>query len=535
MKADLRIVAGAIVVGLALVVSPPGEALERDWTVATLDADGNVGPFANLALGDEGSLHIVYLRADTGELKLITKGAGGWESPQIIDDSGEVNGHCSVAPTPAGQLPVSYRRLSSGELWFAGSQEPRPWHTEAVTTEPDDIGRYLSVVPHGADGLALAFRNQTQGALLHMRREGGAWSAIETVDPGPQRGQDCSLALRQGVGYAFSERAADGTFLALADPELAAPTWTTEQITSEGDDVGRNLSVVSHGADGLALAFRNQTQGALLHMRRESGAWSAIETVDPGPQRGQDCDLAWRPGVGYVFSERAADGTFLALADPELAAPFWRSHSLDHHVDVGRQLAMILGPEGRLDYTYLGFDLNNGWHIRAGEYLHDSVRILSTVADSVATAATDHVQPHLFVAPGQDWYISFRDATDGYLYMATAESLQIVASDLGGPPPGEEGLGPTSTQLLKAGPNPACGTVRIYFAAANPAQVSLQVFDASGRVVRSQESGCQRGRNWIDVHAGDAPGGPRLAAGIYFVKLQVGKTLLGPQRMVIAR
>jgi len=535
MKANLRVVAGTIVFGLALAASPPGEALERDWTIVTLDADGNAGRFADLKLGGDGRLHIVYLRADTGELKLITKDAGGWETPQTIDDSGEVNGHCAVAPTPAGDLPVSYRRLSTGELWFAGPQQPRVWHTEAVTSEADDVGRYLSMVSHGAGGLALAFRNQTQGALLHVRREAGAWSAIETVDPGPQRGSDCGLAYRPGVGYAFSERDGAGSFLALADPELAAPAWATEAVTSEADDVGRYLSMVPHGSGGLALAFRNQTRGALLHMRREAGAWSAIETVDPGPQRGSDCGLAYRPGVGYAFSERDGAGSFLALADPELTAPFWRSLSLDHHADVGRQLALAVGPEGHLDYTYLAFDLNNEWHIRAGEYLPDSVRILSTVVDSVATGATAHVYPHLFVAPGQNWYISFRDATDGHLYMATAESWQIVTADVGEPPPGSEDSGPIETRLLGAGPNPARGTVRIYYAAAAPAPVCLQVLDATGRVVRTKEGRCERGRNWIEVGAESPGGGAQLAAGVYFVKLRVGQTQLGPQRMVIVR
>ncbi len=188
-----------------------------------------------------------------------------------------------------------------------------------------------------------------------------------------------------------------------------------------------------------------------------------------------------------------------------------------------------------MDYAYLGFDLHNEWHIRAGEYLPDSVRVLSTVADSVATGATAHVYPHLFVAPGQNWYISFRDATDGHLYMATAESWQIVTAAVGEPPPGSEILRPIETRLLGAGPNPARGTVRIHYAAAAPAPVCLQVLDATGRVVRTEEGRCERGRNWIEVGGGSSGGGAELAAGVYFVNLRVGETQLGPQRMVIVR
>jgi len=427
---------GAIMLGLLLAGTSPCSGAERDWTIITLDSEGNAGRYADLQMGQDGRLHVAYLCADNGTLRIMTRGEGVWGAPQTIDASGSVTGYCALAVTPAGDLPVSYRCSSSGELWYAGAQEPRE--------------------------------------------------------------------------------------------------WVATQITTESDDVGHGLTVVRQGSEDLALAFRNSTDGSLQHMRREAGAWTPIETVDAGPNRGQYCDLAYRPGVGYAFSEYASDGTFLAFADREIEARFWRYDALDHYDDVGRQLSMVVGPLGRLNYTYLGYDFDHGWHIRAGEYLPDSVRILRPVADSVAVGGTGHVFPDIFLTPGQNWFLSFRNAVDHHLYFATTESLQIIEADVTEPWPDQTGSAPVETRLIGAQPNPAAGRLRIYYTAAVAGPAELLFMDPGGRVVRRVEASCQRGTNWLDLDD-DAASAPRLAAGVYFVRLRIGDTWLSPKRFVLTR
>jgi hypothetical protein len=52
-------------------------------------------------------------------------------------------------------------------------------------------------------------------------------------------------------------------------------------------------------------------------------------------------------------------------------------------------------------------------------------------------------------------------------------------------------------------------------------------------MVRRVEESCQRGTNWVDLDA--AASAPRLAAGVYFVRLRVGETWLSPKRLVLTR
>ncbi len=537
MNRKTLVTVGAALLGAYLGAAPQCLGDPQDWTVITLDSEGNAGRYADLQIGIDGKLHIVYLRADNSTLKVITRAGGVWGAPQTIDNSGWVNGHCAAAPMPDGEVPISYRRNAGGELWFAGPQTARQWSTAQITSEADDVGRGLSVVRQGAMDLALSFRNQTDGSLLHMRREDGSWTPIETVDPGPSRGQYGDLAHRMGAGYVFCEYAADGGFLAYADPEIEPLAWAVQPVTSEVDDVGRGLSVARQGGMDLAFSFRNQTDGSLLHMRRESGSWTPIEIVDPGPSRGSYGDLAHRPGVGYAFSEFAADGGFLAYADPEIEPLAWGRRALDHHDNVGRQLAMIKGPEGRLNYAYLGFDQNSGWHVRAAEYLPDSVRIMRTVVESVATLGSEHIFPDIFLTPGENWYVSFRNGIDHYLYFASVESLQIITADVSEPDPdrGDLGSGPLTTRLIGAQPNPASGSLRLHYSAAAAAPAELRVMDPTGRVVRRLAGSARQGSNWFDLDAGRASGAPALAAGVYFVRLRVGDAWLGPKRLVLTR
>ncbi len=170
MTHRLRLAVGAVLLGALLGAAPPCRCGERDWTVITLDAEGNAGKYAELQIGPGGKLHVVYLRSDTSTLKLITREGGVWGTPQTIDDSGTVTGYCAVAPMPGGDLPVSYRRSSTGELWYAGPQQARPWSTAQITAETDDVGRRLSVVRQGSEDLALSFRNHTDGSLHSSSR-----------------------------------------------------------------------------------------------------------------------------------------------------------------------------------------------------------------------------------------------------------------------------------------------------------------------------------------------------------------------------
>jgi DNA-binding beta-propeller fold protein YncE len=92
---------------------------------------------------------------------------------------------------------------------------------------------------------------------------------------------------------------------------------------------------------------------------------------------------------------------------------------------------------------------------------------------------------------------------------------------------------PANAMLLGSWPNPAARSARIAFAlpAADAAQATLRVYDSMGRSVRTLGSGFAAGRNEVTWDLRESQG-TRVAPGVYFARLVIGKRELS-QRLVV--
>lgn len=92
---------------------------------------------------------------------------------------------------------------------------------------------------------------------------------------------------------------------------------------------------------------------------------------------------------------------------------------------------------------------------------------------------------------------------------------------------------PAAAMMLGSAPNPAARSARIVFAlpAADAGAATLRVYDSMGRAVRSLGSAFAAGRNEVtwDLHADR---GAKVAPGVYFARLSLGKRELS-QRLVV--
>jgi hypothetical protein len=513
----------------------PAESKSWAWEPITTEAD-DVGRELSAILDPSGTIALGFRNETEATLLHMCREAGAWSAIDIVNSTPEQSDDIDLAYRPGIGYAFSAYADDSGHLSFADPQieaQTNEWTIAPITASAEDLGRELSVIHTGGSDLALSFRNESTDALEHMRRESGVWSGVETVDDNGDRGHDNDLVKRPVGGFAFSGYDSDGDFLIFADPEIAPASWDTTPLTTVSDDVGQYLSGLGVGGTDLAFSFRNETVGTLQHMRRESGEWSAIETVDDGSDRGLDNDLARRPGGDYCFSAYVNDGDRLAFADPEIQAAQWNIESVDHHVDVGRQLTMIKGQNGCLDYTYIGLDEHSGWHVRAGEYLPDSVRVLSTVIASVSEDGDGDVSPDLFVTTDQDWAVSYLDDTDGFLYMATTTAWQVELAAVPDPDD-DDGIFSDSGSRLNSVSTPVTHQLRIRFVSETEAPVITRIFDTSGRLMTTHESTSRRGANVVDCDTRDGFG-TSLSGGVYFVSLQVGSRDLGTKRFVLVR
>jgi flagellar hook assembly protein FlgD len=76
------------------------------------------------------------------------------------------------------------------------------------------------------------------------------------------------------------------------------------------------------------------------------------------------------------------------------------------------------------------------------------------------------------------------------------------------------------TRLEHARPNPFNPTTTIEFSVATEGHVTIRVFDAAGRVVRTLEDGHVTAGPHTTVWDGTTDSGERVASGVYFVRME---------------
>jgi hypothetical protein len=609
----------------AIALGPPVQA--QTWTITTIDSGGDVGRCSDVQIDASGDLHVCYLRYDNHTLKLVSRVAGVWGTPTVIDASGTVDGYAAVAVGADAQKRIAYRRSDQGAQWYAGPEGIHTWTMEAVV-QTGDVGRGLTVLQRSSTEYAVAYRNETQGALQFVRNLDGVWQTPLTVDPGPGRGTNLDITYRPGVGYAFSEYdAANGAAL-LADPVLHAPGWSIEPATASADNLGQQLKLLStsdggviaayknatrgsleyvkrlggvwsapvtvdpgpnrgnyfalaerfgaglsfseydatngaqlfldpvlhsdpwviHAAttseddlgrglslmmtpDGvMAAAFRDETLGALMHARYEGGAWGTPITVDPGNNRGSNCDLAYSPADGFMFSEYDGRNGAAMIAHKRIAARRWVASIVDPTPDAGAQASLFAGPEGRMECVYVARNTANVQSLRVVELIPGSAYVIQSVADSVGLAATGSITPDVSVTADHSWCISYRSPRTTHLHMASTAFFRVLPADA---PEEQDGGTPViEARLDGTFPNPARSGFRVRYAAPRPCGGIIEIYDPAGRRLRRIDLNCSAGNNEY-LFDGRSASGATLAPGVYFLRMEVDGKSLGTRRIVL--
>jgi len=504
---------GAVVFMISLI--SPIDAWSA-WQIGVLDSDGNVGRYAEAQIDDFGNMHLVYYRDDTSVLKVLSRISGVWQTPETPDASGQASGHCAITVDDAGVRRVSYGRGSA--LWYAGPELTQAWDKGIILSTSDAVGPSLALKNAPGGELSLSCRNVTQESLIFLMRDAaGVWGSPVTVDPGPGRGAHSDHAYRPGLGYAFSERD-DADMLLFADPVIRTDTWDKGMVLSTSDNVGPSLALKNAPGGELSLSCRNVTQESLIFLMRDAaGMWGSPVTVDPGPNRGAHSDHAYRPGVGYAFSE-ADDSGILLFADPELGMNSWSIGTIYDSGRNGPHVSLQRLPVGNAVacsfFHYDEISLGAVYHT----FLYESSRsTVTVVVDSIASDPADNVFVDLGVSSGLDFAIAYRRTRDPALCCAMADSSIVVA--VGNP------LDPVPyvvrADLHQNTPNPFNPSTRIrYEVPVGGGEVTIRIYDVAGRFVKMLVDGFETpGRKTI-TWDGTNEHGEHVASGVYFCRME---------------
>jgi hypothetical protein len=242
----------------------------------------------------------LFLVATLGQLGWVPRAVAAWDIG-ILVSAGDVGQYCSARVDSAGDIHVVYLRADTDEIYAlsqsAGMWQPPALVSAAGTTAGGPCGLWAS----GA------------GVLRCTWRWSGSWTLM----------------------YAGSEEIHE---------------WELGDVAVGADNIGANLSVEQTAAGELAVACRNATDESLVLIERDAyGVWSPPVVVDAGPGRGFYPDVTWRPGVGFVFSERDQNETALLYADSALSASDWEIGPVTSSTDnTGTHLSLYRRDTGEL-------------------------------------------------------------------------------------------------------------------------------------------------------------------------------------------
>lgn len=260
------------------------------WVTETVDASGDVGRFASMALTSDDRPFVAYLDFTNGRLKLAERTGSGWVIETV--PGAQCSGwYCSLSLDSSDAPHIAFSACASPALYYASRSSEGEWTVEAVDTSAD-VGLYASLKLWN-DSPRVSYYDRTNGRLKYAERQSSGWSIV-TVDTAERVGLDTSLALDESGDPHITYWDQKNGFLKYAWRE--AGVWTVETVDAE--PYGGYESCLSL-AGGVRVSYEGA--GGLRYAERIDGCWR-IWKLDEGHSAAGYTSLAVRSSGNPVIS-----------------------------------------------------------------------------------------------------------------------------------------------------------------------------------------------------------------------------------------
>jgi hypothetical protein len=273
-----------------------------NWSeLEIVDATGDVGQYASLRISRDRRHHIVYYDADNGDLKYTYKSdpdaVGGWATPTILDANGDVGQHAAMAIGPEGTLHVVYYDADTKDLKYVTSDDTHGWSAPVVLDAVGDVGTYASMTvyyegrkekmngayegryPH------IAYYDASKGNLKYIYRDEQGWSTPVVLDAMGDVGQYASMAFGPDGALHVAYYDATNKDLKYLHKEAAAAHWSVGSVLDAAGDVGRfaSLGVSARGYPNIAYYDAdNQSLKFLSKTKKTAPHWDNAQVIASG-------------------------------------------------------------------------------------------------------------------------------------------------------------------------------------------------------------------------------------------------------------
>jgi hypothetical protein len=431
-----------------------------------------------MALGPDGSLHLVWADTRDGHSSIYyrKRTSGTWEAEVRLTDSEAHACNPSIAVGADGGVHVAYVQDLTGnpEVFYLAWDTVGGWSAPEQVTAYGEVDDWPSIAA-GGGCVSIAWERRMGGffratAVFFSRREAGLWTTPVDVDDSPARDSyRPSLAWGgEGLLHLAYER----------------------QTSNDPDELEK---IVYRSWDGLAWSGRTGISDNIGYSRGPcltTGPDSSIHIVWQDADNG-NADVFYRRYDGAVWQpteQIAAGGT--EASTPSIAV------------------------DGSGDAHVVWSDHRHG----AAEIYLMSCEAGTWSGEIRMTEATEpSILPHIDAGPAGDLYVSWADMRHGDwdIYFRKKTDVSGV--------PGTNPADPVSPlALARPYPQPCVGKAHLAFTLADPAEISLRVFDVEGRQVRRLAEGHFRAGTHSVLWDGVTDRGIPAVPGVYFVRCTGG-------------
>jgi hypothetical protein len=515
------------------------------WQIEGVEYIDEMSGYTSIALDSSDNPHISYysdLFIQGGELKYAYDDGTGWDI-EVVDNNGTAGEHNSIELDSSDWPHISYYDSDNGNLMCAKG-EVSGWNIGTVDT-PGDVGTFTSITLDGYNRPHISYRDNTNNRLKYTHWNGTAWQT-EVVDDDGDVGEYTSIALTPSGHPRIS-------YYDVLNGDLKYAAWNGTdwdiETVDQGGDVGRYGALSLDQAGNPHISYRDDSNGDLkyayfaantppssFNLSQPPDGAEVIESVtldwedstdddgdtiiydvwyatdpsfDPHDEVTELADSTYTFPEGvlsddttYYWKVRAWDGWDETWSGPDA---YW-SFTVDNELGVPVTAFSAESARNGIELTWECADAGVGFNLYRSEE-----------ATGMRTKSRDILNAELITGGSPYTYLD-AEVSDGVTYSYWVEAIDASgASETFGPVSCTAGtFVPSSYALYQSRPNPARSTAVIAFDLPEDAEVTLTVYDLSGRKVTTLVNETLPAGAYERSISGFAPG-------VYVYRLEAGE------------